>query len=189
VTLLRQPRNTGKGEAVRGGLLEALGQGFKYVGFFDADLSTPLEVVSEFCAIMDRDPQVAMVVGARVRLLGREIERRAIRHYSGRVFATAASLLLNLPVYDTQCGAKLFRATPELKQILHQPFLSRWIFDVEIIARFIRSRRARGAVPVERSIHEVPLRWWKDVRGSKLRFVDFVTAAWDLLRIYWRYLR
>lgn len=157
VTLLRQPRNTGKGEAVRSGLLDALGRRFRYVGFFDADLSTPLEAVSEFCAIMDADPQVAMVVGARVRLMGREIERRAIRHYAGRVFATAASVLLSLPIYDTQCGAKLFRATPELEHVLGQPFLSRWVFDVEIIARLIRFRRATGADPVERSIHEVPL--------------------------------
>jgi dolichyl-phosphate beta-glucosyltransferase len=130
-----------------------------------------------------------MVVGARVKLLGREIERRAARHYSGRVFATVASLLLNLPIYDTQCGAKLFRASSELKGILAESFQSRWIFDVEIIARLIRSRRITGGDPVEHSIYEVPLRQWMDVRGSKVRLSDFFTAGWDLLRIHWQHLR
>jgi hypothetical protein len=78
-------------------------------------------------------------------------------------------MLLNLPIYDTQCGAKLFRATPELEGILAEPFQLRWIFDVEIIARLIRSRRITGGEPVERSIYEVPLRQWVDVRGSKVR--------------------
>ena len=189
VTLLRQPSNKGKGEAVRDGMLDALGRKFKYVGFFDADLATPLEAVSEFRAVLDTEPQIAMVIGARVRLLGREIERPAIRHYAGRVFATAVSVLLRLPIYDSQCGAKLFRATPELDQMLGEPFISRWMFDVEIVARLMRSRRTTGGETVERSIHELPLRRWNDVSGSKLRPSDFITAGWDLLRIYRRYLR
>ena len=43
----------------------------------------------------------------------------------GRIFATCASLVLNLPVYDTQCGAKLFRVTPEIQKLFGEPFSSR----------------------------------------------------------------
>ncbi len=189
VTLLRRSPNAGKGEAVRSGLAHALQGGFKYVGFFDADLATPLEAVSDFRAILDTHPEVAMVFGARVKLLGRKIERRAIRHYSGRVFATAVSLVLGSAIYDTQCGAKLFRATPELVRILEEPFLSRWIFDVEVLARLIRSRRRGGVEGIERCVHELPLWRWADVRGSKLHLSDFLVAGWDLVRIYRRYLR
>jgi dolichyl-phosphate beta-glucosyltransferase len=189
VTILRRSRNVGKGEAVRAGLLDGVQRRFGYVGFFDADLATPLEAIPDFQAVLDRHPEAVMVLGSRVRLLGREIQRRALRHYLGRVFATAVSVTLRLPVYDTQCGAKVFRVTPELQRILDEPFISRWIFDVELLARLIRSRRLHGGLPVEQSVHELPLAAWRDVGGSKLRSCDFLVAALDLQRIYLRYLR
>ena len=35
--------------------------------------------------------------------------------HAGSPFTTGASAVLKLPVYDTQCGAKAFRATPALR--------------------------------------------------------------------------
>ena len=121
-----------------------------------------------------------MVFGARVKLLGRTVERRRIRHYLGRVFATAASACLALPIYDTQCGAKLFRRTPELMISLAEPFRSRWIFDVELIARFIKLKGARA---MSTEIHEYPLEIWTDVAGSKVRPQDFARALYELVQI------
>ncbi|KAK3287117.1 hypothetical protein CYMTET_5346 [Cymbomonas tetramitiformis] len=88
-----------------------------------------------------------MVFGARVALLGRYIQRKASRHYLGRIFATLASLVLDVPIYDTQCGAKMFRVTPDLNTVLSQPFRSRWIFDVELIARFVALRKKSATLP------------------------------------------
>lgn len=176
-----QQPNAGKGEAVRNGMLFALA-GSDFVGFWDADLATPLEAIGDLRRPLERDPSLAMVFGSRVSLLGREIARSPIRHYVGRVFATAVALLLGIPIYDSQCGAKLFRVTPQLGGLLQPPFLSRWIFDVEILARFLALYRGNRAVAM-RAIYESPLRRWTEVPGSKVSPADFAKSLVDLVRI------
>jgi glycosyltransferase involved in cell wall biosynthesis len=186
--VLDLPGNRGKAEAVRLGLLAALELRPTAVGFWDADLATPLAELPRFCEVLDSLPQVDVVLGSRVRLLGRRIERSALRHYLGRVFATGASLTLGLPVYDTQCGAKLLRAVPLVRELLAEPFLTRWVFDVELLARLARQVRD-GSPPVERRVYELPLLRWTDVAGSKVRPWDFLRSGLELVRIYRAYRR
>jgi dolichyl-phosphate beta-glucosyltransferase len=181
-------RNAGKAEAVRTGLLRALTDKARFIGYWDADLATPLEAIDDLLGVLGAHPRVDIVIGARVKLLGRRIERQPHRHYLGRVFATCASLVLDLPVYDTQCGAKLFRVTPDLSRVLAEPFISRWIFDVELLARFLRldptnQERARGM------IYEFPLNYWQDVPGSKVRPKDYCRAIQELAAIHGKYRR
>jgi dolichyl-phosphate beta-glucosyltransferase len=171
---------------VRTGLLAALGAGCDQVGYWDADLATPLRAIQTFRTVLDERPVTEMVLGSRVRLLGRRIQRRPLRHYLGRVFATAASLVLRIPVYDTQCGAKLFRASPWLREVLRTPFRSRWIFDVELIARFLDQMPAAAGDTVDDLLYELPLVEWEDVGSSRVRARDFARAAIDLLVIHRR---
>jgi hypothetical protein len=117
-----------------------------------------------------------------VQLLGRSIERNYTRHYVGRVFATCASLSLGLPVYDTQCGAKLFRRTDALAAALATPFTSRWAFDVELLARLVRPQRGVAPIDISR-IREEPLLTWTDIPGSKLRPWAALRGGFDLLRL------
>ncbi len=186
--VLDQQPNQGKAEAVRRGMLVAFETGARYVGFWDADLATPLEAVPEFVDLLESRPQLEMVFGSRVKLLGRSIERSALRHYLGRVFATAASLTLGLAIYDTQCGAKLFRVSPEIVALFQEPFITRWIFDIEIIARLIRARRGTRQPQPEDVIYELPLRAWRDIAGSKVGASDFPRAIFETLRIQRKYL-
>lgn len=182
---LKLPQNAGKAEAVRQGLLLAITQGAAEIGFLDADLATPPSEVLRLLAILHQRPEVEVLIGARIRLLGNAVERKAIRHYLGRVFATAASLTLALHVYDTQCGAKLFRVSPALQVALAEPFVSRWIFDVELLGRLAWGGAGAAALP-EHAFAEEPLHVWHDVAGSKLRPGHFVRAVGDLAQIWLR---
>ncbi len=179
------PHNCGKAEAVRQGLQRALSSRAECVGFWDADLATPLEAIAGFRQVLSTRRDIDIVLGSRIPLLGHNIERHPARALIGRTFARAASAVLGLGVYDTQCGAKLFRASHELAVALARPFLSRWIFDVELIARLATIRATPAAL--RRSIYELPLDVWREQPGSKLRARHFALAAVELLQIRWSY--
>lgn len=178
--LVQLSKNMGKGEAVRQGLRAAIEDGAAIVGYWDADLATPLEELDALLAPLIRQPEVTIVLGSRVRLLGRHITRRPLRHYLGRGFATMASIVLRVPVYDTQCGAKLFRVTPALGRSLDAPFQSRWIFDVELLARL--ASQAPGSL--DECAVEVPLHQWEDVSATHLGIMAFLRAPFELLNVY-----
>ena len=187
IGVLDLKQNGGKAEAVRLGMLAAIQDGNGIVGFWDADLATPLATIPCFLQQLAANQHLDMIFGSRVRLLGHDIRRRAVRHYLGRVFASVVSVVLRLPVYDTQCGAKLFRVTSRLSQVLNEKFLSRWIFDVEILARFIALDKGDVSY-LRQSVYEYPLSSWEDVAGSKVGAADFLKALFDIVRIYRKYL-
>lgn len=180
-------RNAGKAEAVRRGVLHATRGQPETFGFWDADLSTPLDEIQPFVDLLAQRPELMVIMGSRVKLLGRAIERKRMRHYLGRVFATCASTVLGLPVYDTQCGAKVFRNARGTRWAFRTPFLSRWLFDVELLARLGLLGRRRPAYDTHACVYERPLTTWRDVAGSKIKLTDWFKASWELVRIGCRY--
>jgi dolichyl-phosphate beta-glucosyltransferase len=186
--VLDLPQNQGKAEAVRRGMLQAFASRGRYVGYWDADLATPLAEIPRFIDALDAHPQREICFGSRVRLLGRSIDRQALRHYLGRLFATVASFVLDLAVYDTQCGAKLFRVGAQTRSLFEAPFSVNWTFDVEVIAR-LQSQTAtpKQAGNASARIYELPLDDWHDVAGSKVRPADFFKAFFEMLRVYHKY--
>jgi glycosyltransferase involved in cell wall biosynthesis len=185
VTVVLLVPNRGKGEAVRAGVVAAAAGNPAAVGFLDADLSTPLAAIDDFLEVLRTRPDVEFVLGSRVLLMGRDVKRKAWRHYLGRVFATAASLTLDLPVYDTQCGAKVLRLDAATGTLFANPFRSRWIFDVELIARYLQLPVAPGEPARRDRLYELVLPAWHDKPGSKLHWYDFARAMVDLGYI-WR---
>ena len=180
--LLVLPRNVGKGEAVRQGLLAVLARGADIVGYCDADLATPPAEMARLVDVLRAEPSLHVVLGSRVAMLGTRIGRAAARHYTGRVFATAASLAVGMVVYDTQCGAKALRAGPALDAALATPFGSRWAFDVALLGRLRYGARDAPGLP-EEAFREVPLTTWIDQGGSKLRPLAAIRAGLDLVRV------
>ncbi len=171
--LLSLHDNVGKAEAVRAGLNAAIGNGATIVGYFDADLATAPADMLRILDTLEQASELRAVLGSRVRLLGRGIERRALRHYLGRVFATSAALTLGFSVYDTQCGAKAFRVDATLIAALSAPFASRWAFDVELLARITQRSGSAG-------LFELPLTQWRDVGGGSLGPRAMLQAGIDL---------
>lgn len=185
--ILRLPNNAGKAEAVRQGFLHAFRTDPDHVGFWDSDLATPLDAIPLFESLLQERPQTEVVLGSRVKLLGRDVRRNTVRHYLGRAFATAVAVISGLGVYDSQCGAKLFRTTGTVRAVFATPFQSRWIFDVEILIRFLKLKQPRAPLDIQACLYELPLPVWHDVPGSRLRPKDFGRALVDLVRIYRAY--
>jgi hypothetical protein len=156
--------------------------GALFVGYLDADLATPPDEMLRLLATL-RASRAQAAFGARVALLGAHIERHAARHYLGRVFATAASIILRLRVYDTQCGAKVFARSALLAAALEEPFHARWAFDVELIGRLLAGTPGIPGLGAG-DLLEMALRSWTDVPDSKLRFADFPRLGLELVRIH-----
>lgn len=180
ITVLGFDTNRGKGEAVRAGLSEGRARGYDVVGFLDADLATPISEMVRLVAIFS--DRYDVVLASRVALSGSDIKRRARRHYLGRVFSTFASLMLGAMIYDTQCGAKLFRVDDRLSAALAEPFHSRWAFDVELLGRLLGTSTGHAPLAPER-ILEVPLQRWHEIAGSKVDARAMLITVADLVKI------
>ncbi len=181
--------NGGKAEAVRQGIQVAWQDQPDYVGYWDADLAAPMDGIQQFTELLDSRPDIDVVIGARIPMLGRNIQRHWLRGMVGTASAALASWALGQTFRDTQCGAKLFRVTPVTRQAFSEAWQSRWLFDVELFARLICSWNRPGEPCFAERVYEYPLSEWQEVPGSSLTIRDYFRAAADLCQIRWRYAR
>jgi len=180
ILVITVPENKGKAGAVQAGMISAL-QHFtcRYFGFFDADLSTRLDESFRLRSRLQEKPMLEFAFGSRVAILGVRIERKLYRHLIGRIIATFISGILHLMVYDTQCGAKLF-IQPLAARVFEKPFITRWLFDVEILARIVGMYGRDG---IEEVVVEVPVSSWIDKGGSKVSWTYGFRVLYDLMKI------
>ena len=182
ISAIHLRQNAGKAEAVRSGMIKALQSRPAYVGYWDADLSTPLWEIDRLSSFMEKNANLKAVFGARVQLIGRNVKRKAYRHYIGRFFATLFSQILRFPVYDTQCGAKVFRFDDNLMESLSIPFITRWLFDVELLSRMARQLNEHETPDL--FIREEPLLQWKHVNGSNIGLGTALQILTETFRIW-----
>jgi glycosyltransferase involved in cell wall biosynthesis len=178
IHILSLEKNSGKAEAVRAGI-NYCNQNFQhqFIGYLDADLATTLE---EFIDLRNYlTGEVVFSFGSRIRIIGSIIDRENSRYLVGRVVATFISIVLNINVYDTQCGSKLF--TKEISEELFQKeFISKWLFDVEIFYRMINLFKRDIAL---KKMQEVPLKLWVEKGDSKVKLTYGFKLWFDLYKI------
>jgi dolichyl-phosphate beta-glucosyltransferase len=167
--VLALERNTGKGAAVRLGMLTAKGE---HRVFSDADLSTPIEEIEALRAHLHGNCAVAIASRA---LPGSQIDvhQPGKREVMGRTYNRLLRAAALRGLYDTQCGFKAF--TAEAAVACFEPLRTlRFGFDAEVL---LRARRLGWTVA------EVPVRWEhkEDSRVSALR--DSVGTLYDLVRL------
>jgi dolichyl-phosphate beta-glucosyltransferase len=145
--LVRLIRNEhrGKGYAVKTGAMAASGD---YIFLCDADLSMPIEEVTNFLPPLLEDYDVA--IGSREVEGARRYDEPGLRHLMGRVYNTLVRLLAVRGFQDTQAGFKCFAREAAHEMFPYQT-MDGFGFDVEIL--FIAQKRGYRII-------EVPINWY-----------------------------
>ena len=129
-----------------------------------------------------KDP-IEFCFGSRQKRVGSIIQRRARRWLIGRVVASIITRIVKLSVHDTQCGCKLFTKNLSI-QLFEHPFISKWLFDVEI---FLRLVALYGRKRAPEKMLEVPLARWEDKGVSSVKVTYFFKLWFDLYHIHKTY--
>jgi dolichyl-phosphate beta-glucosyltransferase len=173
--VIRLARNTGKGAAVRAGMLAANGD---WILFSDADLSTPIEEFDKMLPHLSGNTDV--VIGSR-DMPDSQIERHQnfLRESMGKTFNLCVRLLAGLPYHDTQCGFKCYRRAAA-QAIFQRTQIDGFAFDVEtlVIARRLGYR-----------VVELPVRWINCPKSKVQLLKHPAQMLAALLVIRWRDLR
>lgn len=178
-TVLLLPKNVGKAEAIRNGVLKTAIEKYNFIGYLDADLATPVNEFIKLYDFISSNESVVFIMGSRIKLIGNKVERSLLRHYLGRVFATIVShFILKTPVYDTQCGAKIINAKL-CATLFEKPFQTKWLFDVELLLRL-----KKNGNNLQNCVAEIPLYEWKEIGNSKIKFSDFIKVPFQLGKLY-----
>ena len=120
-------------------------------------------------------PPYRLIIGSRVKLSGREIERNNLRHYFGRLISTFICLGWEKAPYDTQSGLKIFKLDSSFREAVKLPFKTSWFFDIELILRLDELNSLR--------IWEVPLMKWEEIGESSIKGTRFTNILRQIITV------
>lgn len=154
-----QPRNRGKGAAVRAGLSAALEHGFSHVLTMDSDGQHPAERIPAFMAESRAAPG-SMILGDPV--FGADAPRLRVR---GRRISNWWANLETLwaGVNDSLCGFRVYPLAPLARVMRWQPWMRGFDFDVEAVVRLCW----RGVRPINLP---APIRYFRSDQGGVSHF-------------------
>lgn len=179
ITVYDCAKNGGKAEAVRQGMLHmAKDPQYNYIGFLDADLSTDFRDFDDLVKTLGNS-DYKIVNGSRMARMGADIEKESARAIISKTINLMIRTILRMPFNDTQCGAKVMDKDI-VKVAFEKPFLTKWLFDVEMFKRISNHYGRKKALEI---ICEQPLKRWVHADGSKLSFKDSAKIGIQLLQI------
>ena len=183
--ILSSKKNLGKGNVLQWAFQEILKEidlsQYDWIGYWDADFSAPIEELVLMISHSKNIQNCQVVWASRMEKNDAKINRLLVRFVLGRLFKFVSGLLLRHKLYDSQCGAKIF--SPTAAHIaFSNPFISRWLFDLEIYLRLIQTG--------EILVHEYPISRWSHVKGSKVSVLrDGAKVLVDLVKIRFKYIK
>jgi dolichyl-phosphate beta-glucosyltransferase len=172
VTLVRLPRNLGKGGALRAGVERARGA---YVVFTDSELPFTLTPLETTLAWLSEGADV--VIGDRLHPESVcAVRVGPLRRLSSLVYTFLVNHLLGLDYADTQCGYKGYRASAA-KDLFGRLRVTSFAFDAELLLR------ARQKAYV---VRRQPLRLVHDEESSVRLVRHAPRMLADVLWLAWR---
>ncbi len=162
--------NTGKGGALRNGVLASTGD---FVLTIDADMASPPSELFKWQTMAGGSFDAHTIyIGSREHLAS-VIKKEGDRKVAGNIFNRIVQLLTPLKMKDTQCGFKLYPG-PEARRLFNSLQTYGWAHDVELLYKAHLDKM---------KIQEMPLQW-NAVDGSKVRlFQDGFNMMLETFRI------
>lgn len=165
------PENLGKGGAVYAGWKRH--EDADWLAFVDADGSCSASETLRLIELARSSPTNAnptppTFFASRIKMLGRNVDRQFKRHLIGRIYATLVSELLNIPVYDSQCGLKLVPRSA-YEQVSERLSIRGFAFDADLLAHLLDAGL---------KVHEVPIDWHETPGGK----VHLIRDSWRMFR-------
>jgi len=170
IRFLQNPRNEGKGVAVKLGVFGCCGD---YIMFMDADLSVPLGEISKILKCVKAGADIVIGVrdgNSKLTSVKRPVYRRMISFLYN---AFCNQLFFKGKIIDIGCGFKLFKRDVAL-DLFSNMYIKSWVFDVEIISR---------AMSDNYKIEQVAVNWVFKGRSKLNIFKDLIVATFGLLRL------
>ncbi len=169
VNVLKQPKNMGKGAAVRRGMLAAKGD---MRIFTDADFSTPIYEIEKIIKIITAGADIC--IGSRALDPSMIKEHQPFyREFMGKTFNKFVQALFFKGISDTQCGFKGFTKAAA-DEIFPKAKINGFSFDVELL--YLASK-------AELSVEQVSVEWYNDARSKVNPIKDSLMMLLELFRI------
>jgi dolichol-phosphate mannosyltransferase len=172
VRVLHFSRNTGKGNAVRTGSMESVGD---IVVFVDSDMEIDLKTITSYVEALDRGD---IVIASKWHPKS-DVHVPLVRKILSRTFNVFVKILTKATLKDTQVGLKVMKRSA-VDTVFPRLAVKRYAFDVELLAVANLYGLKVVEMPVTLKL-DAPFK----VKEALRMFIDLLGIAYRLRVIHW----